>query len=87
MSMKINENTSMDPRVYAVVQELVDDLALNCGDVQGTRSKLDGVLTAVHALTGEIWTRERLEEMRIFYVANEDDTERIIPSFLEKFLH
>ena len=40
--MKINENTSMDPRVYEVVQELVDDLAQNCGDVQGTRSKLDG---------------------------------------------
>ena len=41
--MKINENTSMDPRVYEVVQELIDDLAQNCGDVQGTRGKLDGV--------------------------------------------
>lgn len=84
--MKFNEDTSMDPRVYDVVQELVDYLAQDCGDVQGMRGKLDGVLTAVHALTGEIWTRERLEEMRIIYVANEDDTERIIPSFLEKFL-
>ena len=81
--MKFNEDTSMDPRVYEVVQELVDYLAQDCGDVQGMRGKLDGVLTAVHALTGEIWTRERLEEMRMIYVANEDDTERIIPSYLD----
>ncbi len=80
--MKINENTSMDPRVYEVVQELIDDLAQNCGDVQGTRGKLDGVLTALYALTGEIWTRERLDGLRFYYVANENDTERIVPSCL-----
>lgn len=81
--MKFNEDTSMDPRVYEVVQELVDYLAQGCGDIQGMRGKLDGVLTAVHALTGEIWTRESIEEMRMTYVANEDDTERIIPSYLD----
>ena len=81
--MKFNEDTSMDPRVYEVVQELVDYLAQDCGDIQGMRGKLDGVLTAVHALTGEIWTLESIEEMRMTYVANEDDTERIIPSYLD----
>ena len=80
--MKINENTSMDPRVYEVVQELIDDLATGSGDISRVRGKLDGVLTALHALTGEIWTRESLDEMRMPYVANENDTERIVPSYL-----
>ena len=81
--MKFNEETSMEPRIYEVVQELVDMMAEDRDSERMVRAKLDGVLTAIQALTGEIWTRERIDKVGIVYVANEDDTERIIPTALK----
>lgn len=81
--MKFNEETSMEPRIYEVVQKLVDKLAEDRDAKRVLNAKLDGVLTAIHALTGETWTRECIERVDIAYVANEDDTERIIPTALK----
>ena len=81
--MKFNEETSMEPRIYEVVQHLVDMIAEDRDSRCMARVKLDGVLTAIHALTDEVWTRERIDKLDITYVANEDDTERIIPTALK----
>ena len=80
--MKFNEETHMEPRIYEIVQELVDQMAEDRGAQSLARAKLDGVLTTIRALTGEVWTEEYIPKMKIFYVANEDNTERIIPTAL-----
>ena len=81
--MTFNEETSMEPRIYEIVQHLVDMMAEDRASKMVAGAKLDGVLTAIHALTGEIWTRESIDKVGITYVANEDDTERIIPTALK----
>ena len=81
--MKYNEETSMEPRIYEVIQDLVDMRAEHRDPHKVALSQLDGVLTAMHALTGELWTREYIPKVNIIYVANENDTERIIPTALK----
>ena len=42
-----------------------------------------GALTAVHALDGEVWELKNLN--RIYYLENEDGTQRITPNVLDCF--
>ena len=84
--MKLNEKTSLEPRFYEAVQELVDDIHHSKDPVRTIyRARLDGMLTALHALTGEIWTIavQRIAGMSIVYIRNEADDERVIPSHFD----
>lgn len=81
----LNENTSLEPHLYEAIQEVIDDIHHSTGYAQSIyRARLDGMLTANHALTGEIWTIERQThaDKDFIYIRNEDDTERVIPSSL-----
>ena len=81
--MKLNQNTSLEPHFFEAVQELVDDIYHSKDPVRTIyRARLDGMLTALHALTGEFWTiaAEPINGMGIVYIRNEADDERVMPS-------
>ena len=84
--MKLNEKTSLEPRFYEAAQELVDDIHHSKDPVRTIyRARLDGMLTALHALTGEIWTIavQCIAGMSIVYIHNVADDERVIPSHFD----
>ena len=78
MNMKINENTSMDPRLMEEIQETlytINHLLRTWQSKQLSRARLNGIATALHALTGEIWSVEVRDGETVFI--NEDETECI----------
>lgn len=84
--MKLNEKTSLEPHFYEAAQELVDAIHHSKDPVRTIyRARLDGMLTALHALTREIWTIavQRIAGMSIVYIRNEADDERVIPSHID----
>ena len=84
--MKLNRNTSLEPHFYEAAQELVDCIFHSTDSARAQyRARLDGMLTALHALTGEIWTIETqlIGQKDVVYIRNEADDERVIPSLLD----
>lgn len=84
--MKLNQNTSLEPHFYEAAQELVDDIYHSTGQIRTIyRARLDGMLTALHALTGEIWTiaAEPYPVKHVVFIRNETDDERVIPSHFD----
>lgn len=84
--MKINQNTSLEPHLYEAIQEAIDDIHHSTGHAQSIyMARLDGMLTANHALTREIWTIERRAsaDKDIIFIQNEAGTERVIPNNLD----
>ena len=84
--IKLNEATSMDSRLVTEIQEQLDMMTDPEYTWQGKRW-LDGMTCALSALTGQIWEAKRIDSKRchanLYYLENEDGTERIIPSFLD----
>ena len=85
-TIKLNEATSMEPRLVTEIQEQLDMMTDPEYTWQGKRW-LDGMTCALSALTGQIWEAKRIDSKRchanLYYLENEDGTERIIPSFLD----
>lgn len=84
--MKLNQNTSLEPHFYEEVQELIDDIYHSKDPIRTIyRARLNGMLTALHALTGEIWTiaAERYSDKYIVFIRNEADDERVIPTHID----
>ena len=82
MKIKFNENTSMEPRTYEILQTLVDEIVQHDNSARGLyRAQIDGALSVYHALTGDIWTRK--PRLGFTYIENENGTERIIPTALK----
>ncbi len=84
--MKLNQNTSLEPHFYEAAQELVDDIHHSTGSARMIyRARLDGMLTALHALTGEIWTMETLlvNGKDVICIQNEAGDERVVPSHID----
>ena len=76
--MKFNTETSMVPHLQEAIQEKLAFLNLHARSWQTKRlclASLNGIATALHALTGEIWTCERWPNGYVF--VNEAKTECI----------
>ena len=77
--MKYNNDTGMEPRLQHAVQELLHNLNLRLRGGSSTRqlyiAQLNGIATALHALTDEIWS-VRIEKGEAVFI-NEDETECI----------
>ena len=76
--MKCNSETSMEPHLQETVQEMLDNLNLHTRTWQSKQlciAGLNGIATAIHALTGEIWACEHLPGGYVFI--NGDKTECI----------
>ena len=90
-SIKLNEATSMDSRLVVELQERLDEM-VNPDWVQNNKHWINGALCAYSAWTDEHWELKQVKNQRmekrgtyytpIYYIENEDGTERIIPSFL-----
>ena len=77
--MKYNSDTGMEPHLQEAVQDLLHGLNLRLRGNSSTRqlyiAQLNGIATALHALTGEIWS-VRIENVEAVFI-NEDETECI----------
>ena len=76
--MKFNEETSIDPRLMEEVQETlytINHRLRSWQNKQLARARLNGIATALHALTDEIWSAEERDGETVFI--NEDETECI----------
>lgn len=76
--MKFNEETSMDLRLMEEVQETLYTINHQYGSWQNkqlARAKLNGIATALHALSDEIWSVEIRDGETVFI--NEGETECI----------
>jgi len=77
--MKYNSDTGMEPHLLEAVQDLLHHLNLNLRGNPSVRhtyiAQLNGIATALHALTGEIWS-VRIENVEAVFI-NEDETECI----------
>ena len=76
--MKYNNETAMELRLQGEIQELLYDLNHHCNSHhtrQLITARLNGIATALHALTGEIWSVE-IENGEYVFI-NEDETECI----------
>ena len=74
--MKYNSDTGMEPHLQEAVQDLLHHLNLNLRGNPSVRhtyiAKLNGIATALHALTGECWTI-RIKECEATFVNEEGD--------------
>lgn len=76
--MKYNEEANMEPHLLAEIQECLSRLTAYWGGGKNNpvaMAKLSGIATALHALTGEIWTCEYGPKGYVFM--NETQTECI----------
>jgi len=76
--MKFNTETGMEPHLQEAVQEILDNLNHHVRSWQTRQlciASLNGIATALHALTGETWTCERWPDGYVF--VNEARTECI----------
>ena len=76
--MKYNDETSMEPHLMMEIQECLTGLTTNWGRGRSNpaaMAKLSGIATALHALTGEVWTCEYWPDGYVF--VNESQTECI----------
>ena len=76
--MKFNDETSMDPRLMEEIQETlftINHRLRSWQNKQLARARLNGIATALHALTDEIWSVEERDGETVFI--NEDETEYI----------
>ena len=76
--MKCNEETSMEPRLMEEVQETlytINHQYRSWQNKQLARARLNGIATALHALSDEIWSVEVQDGEAVFI--NEDETECI----------
>ena len=78
--MRFNDETSLDPRLIEEIQETLFTInhPLRSGQSkQLATARLNGIATALHALTNEIWSVDVWDGETIFI--NEDETECIRP--------
>ena len=83
--MKLNHDTSLEPHFYEAVQELVDEMNHATFSARKLyQARLNGMFSALHALTGQIWTIavERIDGKNAIFARNEADDERVIPTWL-----
>ena len=76
--MRYNDETSMDPRLMEEIQETlytINHRLRSWQNKQLVRARLNGIATALHALTDEIWSVEVRDGETVFI--NEDGTECI----------
>ena len=76
--MKYNDETSMEPRLQEAIREELDTLNQRARTWQTRQiclATLNGIATALHALTGETWSVVRNTEGFIFI--NDEETECI----------
>ena len=76
--MKFNDETGMEPFLQEEIQERLTDLNLHARTSQTRQvclAGLNGIATALHALTGEVWSCERWPSGYVF--VNESQTECI----------
>ena len=76
--MKFNEETSMEPRLMEEVQETlytINHQYRSWQNKQLARARLNGIATALYALSDEIWSIEVRDGETVFI--NEDGTECI----------
>ena len=76
--MKFNDETSMEPRLMEEIQETlftINHRLRSWQNKQLATARLNGIATALHALTDEIWSVEVREGETVFI--NEDETECI----------
>ena len=76
--MKFNEETSIDPRLMEEIQETlytINHRLRSWQKKQLDRARLNGIATALYALSDEIWSIEVRDGETVFI--NEDETECI----------
>ena len=76
--MKFNEETSIDPRLMEEIQETlytINHRLRSWQNKQLARARLNGIATALYALSDEIWSIEVRDGETVFI--NEDETECI----------
>ena len=76
--MKFNDETSMDPRLMEEIQETlytINHRLRSWQNKQLARARLNGIATALYALSDEIWSIEVRDGETVFI--NEDGTECI----------
>ena len=76
--MRYNDETSMDPRLMEEIQETlytINHRLRSWQNKQLARARLNGIATALHALTDEIWSVEVKNGETVFI--NENETECI----------
>ena len=79
--MKYNNETSMDPHLQEEIRVCLQIATKNFWSQINNRNamaRLGGICTAIHALTGEVWTPSWSEKMQ-YVLMNEDGTECITP--------
>ena len=83
--MKYNDETNLEPHLQAECRNQLNKLLDTDNEDQRCylRHWFYGTLTAVHALTGEVWELKNLN--RIYYLENEDGTQRVTPNVLDRF--
>lgn len=89
---KYNENTSMEPRLLEALREQLDELngAHDLASQLPHQRWIEGAICAYEALTCDYqWqlAKEEVSGMTIYYIANEDFTELILPSICSFFLN
>ena len=78
--MRFNDETSLDPRLVEEIQETlytINHRLRSWQSKQLARARLNGIATALHALTDGIWSVEARDGETLFI--NEDGTECIRP--------
>ena len=84
--MKYNDETNFEPRFLAECRRRLDELL----DAEHPEMRCSicswfyGALTAIRAITGEVWALEKLN--RIYYLESEDGTQRVTPNVLDRFI-
>ena len=82
---KYNEQTSLEPHFYEEILELIDEIAETKGESKAQRRmRLKGMLTALYALTNDLWESENVEigDIDFTYIRNTTSDEMVIPSVL-----
>ena len=83
--MKYNDETNLNLRFQAECRKLLSKLLDADNEDQRCylRHWFYGALTALHTLTGEYWDLKNFSH--IYYLENEDGTQRITPNVLDRF--
>jgi len=83
--MKYNNETNLEPHLQAECRKQLSKLLDADNEDQRCylRHWFYGALTAAHALTGEYWDLKNFS--RIYYLENEDGTQRVTPNVLDRF--
>lgn len=85
--MKFNDETTLNPHLMEALRERLDRL-LSAGSPEARslqRNWIAGALSALCALTGEIWELKQVKDLPLFYIEDEDGAQRVTPEVLDQF--